>query len=849
MKNTANYFGKTIFTTLFAIVLLATSSSAATFTVTNTNDSGAGSLRQAVLDADATAIADNIVFDASFNTPRTITLLTTIQISTNTFLNDTLTITGAGANLLTINGNNATQLFRVFFGDTISFSGMTMTGGNGIRLGSVTNGGAIVSDGTLTLTNMVFTGNTSPISGGAVSNGGSGVLNVVGCTFTNNTTTGTGINGTGGSAIHSRSGVVTINNSTFTGGTTLGGGGGLRFEDGVNSITNSTISNNTSGSAGNASGGGGIFSNSELTLTNSTVSNNTANGDTLGGGIRNVFRLTLNNSIVTGNTATRGGGGIHAEGPGSAGEFTNITNSTISNNIGNTGSTSGITEGNGGGIYVGSVMTATITDSTISGNFIRFAATPNPLLQGNGGGIFSDGAVTLTNSTVSGNIADTSGGGIYDGHPGGVTDIVTLISSTIVNNRASNAGGVENRNTAGNGAVNIRNTIIANNIATASPDVRNFFTSQGYNLIRNTTGASVGGGVGNIFGVDPNLGPLSFNGGATRTHALIFGSPAIDTGDPTTFPATDQRGITRPQDGDGTGGARSDIGAYERRLTDVLAHQFADFDGDGKTDLSIFRPAPGEWWYNKSSNDGNFATQFGASTDKLVPGDYTGDGKSDFAFFRPSTGQWFILRSEDFSFFAFPFGNSTDTPVPADYDGDGKTDAAVFRSSSLTWFINKSTGGTDIIGFGSAGDKPVIGDYDGDGKADIAIYRNNGGISEWWIRRSSNATVFALQFGISTDKAVQGDYTGDGKTDVAIFRPSNGNWFILRSEDFSFFSFPFGTSTDVPSPGDYDGDGRFDAAVFRPSNSTWFVQRSTAGTLIQGFGITGDLPIPNAFVP
>ena len=274
-----------------------------------------------------------------------------------------------------------------------------------------------------------------------------------------------------------------------------------------------------------------------------------------------------------------------------------------------------------------------------------------------------------------------------------------------------------------------------------------------------------------------------------------------------------------------------------------------DFDGDAKTDLSIFRPAPGEWWINRSSNNTNFAAQFGASSDKIVPADYTGDGKTDFAFFRPSSGQWFVLRSEDFSFFAFPFGNSTDTPVPADFDGDGKADAAVFRSSTLTWYINKSSGGTDIIGFGAAGDKPVVADYDGDGKADIAIYRNNAGISEWWIRRSSNATVFALQFGNSTDKAVQGDYTGDGKTDVAIFRPSNGNWFILRSEDFSFFSFPFGASTDVPSPGDYDGDGKTDAAIFRPSNSTWYVQRSTAGTLIQGFGITGDQPVPNAFVP
>ena len=275
-----------------------------------------------------------------------------------------------------------------------------------------------------------------------------------------------------------------------------------------------------------------------------------------------------------------------------------------------------------------------------------------------------------------------------------------------------------------------------------------------------------------------------------------------------------------------------------------------DFDGDGKTDISIFRPSAGEWWINRSSNSTGYALQFGASTDKIAPADYTGDGKTDVAFFRPSNGFWYILRSEDFSFYSFPFGASGDVPVPADYDGDGKADAAVFRESSLTWYINKSSGGTDIIGFGAAGDKPVVADYDGDGKADIAIFRPNGvSGAEWWVRRSSNASVFALQFGASTDKAVQGDYTGDGKADVAFWRPSTGFWFILRSEDFSFYSFPFGANGDVPVPGDYDGDGKTDAAVFRPSGSNWFVQRSTAGILIMTFGINGDRPLPNAFVP
>jgi FG-GAP-like repeat len=270
-----------------------------------------------------------------------------------------------------------------------------------------------------------------------------------------------------------------------------------------------------------------------------------------------------------------------------------------------------------------------------------------------------------------------------------------------------------------------------------------------------------------------------------------------------------------------------------------------DFDGDSKTDISIFRPAPGEWWYQKSSNGGNAAFQFGTSTDVLTPADFTGDGKTDIAFFRPSTGEWFVLRSEDNSFFSFPFGTTGDIPAPGDFDGDGKTDATVFRPSTTTWFTSQSTGGTLIQTFGQNGDLPVVADYDNDNKADIAIFRPTGG--EWWLLRSQ-AGLIAFQFGAGTDKAAPGDYTGDGKADVALFRPSTGEWFVLRSEDNSFFSFPFGANGDVPAPGDYDGDGKFDAAVFRPSNTTWFVQRTTAGTLIQGFGQTGDVPVPSAFV-
>ena len=250
-----------------------------------------------------------------------------------------------------------------------------------------------------------------------------------------------------------------------------------------------------------------------------------------------------------------------------------------------------------------------------------------------------------------------------------------------------------------------------------------------------------------------------------------------------------------------------------------------DFDGDGKSDIGIFRPAGAEWWIQQSSTGSVFAAPFGASTDRLVPGDYSGDGKTDIAIWRPATGEWFILRSEDSSFFGFPFGTNGDVPVPFNLeDGDTQAEPVIFRPSTGTWFIGQfgPSNLTRIVQWGADGDIPVPGDFDLEGRGSIAIYRPSTG--QWWIRREVSGTL-VVTFGSAADKPVPGDYTGDGKSDVAFWRPSTGEWFILRSENNSFFAFPFGTNGDVPAPGDYDGDGRFDAAVFRPSQGTWFVAR------------------------
>ena len=273
----------------------------------------------------------------------------------------------------------------------------------------------------------------------------------------------------------------------------------------------------------------------------------------------------------------------------------------------------------------------------------------------------------------------------------------------------------------------------------------------------------------------------------------------------------------------------------------------SDFDGDGKTDISIYRPSNGQWWVQRSLDGSHYVITFGLSTDRIVSGDYTGDDKADIAIYRPSGGEWYILRSEDFSYYAFQFGVDTDIPVPADYDGDSKADPAVFRPSTATWFILKSLGGIEITTFGLPNDIPVNADYDGDGRSDIAIRRS----TQWWIQRSSDGGVYAVAHSSSdppSDVSVPGDYTGDGLADPAYFNTINNREWVYRRSDGSIgvvSNYPAGY---VPVPGDYNGDQIIDRAIFNPSTGNWRISNSGGGFVTTNFGSNGDIPIPNAFV-
>jgi hypothetical protein len=283
----------------------------------------------------------------------------------------------------------------------------------------------------------------------------------------------------------------------------------------------------------------------------------------------------------------------------------------------------------------------------------------------------------------------------------------------------------------------------------------------------------------------------------------------------------------------------------EVTTTPTAEESRADFDGDGRTDISVFRPSEGNWYLSQSTA-GFGAVKWGVSTDVLAPGDYNGDGKTDFAIFRAnadsSQPDFYVLNSGTFTVSGVSWGVAGDIPVIRDYDGDDKEDIAVFRPADNTWYILKSGGGATYTTFGQTGDVPVGADWDGDGKGDITVYR-----SGTWISQLSGGGSVNVPFGAAGDILVPADYNDDNKDDIAVFRPSTGQWIYLPSGGGDAVFTQWGAAGDIPAPGDYDGDGKDDPAIYR--NGAWWILRSTAGAITVNFGVSTDKAVPRSYVP
>lgn len=438
-------------------------------TVTNPNDSGEGSLRWAVEEANRITGVDTIDFDPAVFIPGIPVQLSSGQLSL-TDTTGTTTIDGHDASV-TILGTSHSRVFSVGVGVSAVFSALTISGGHAVYNGSdymTGNGGGIYNLGDLKVSGCVLTSNTG-------SNDGGGIYNALGSRL--------------------------------------------------------TVSDGTTVSYNSANFGGGIASRGELTVSGSNVSYNSSTS--YAGGIGNAAGvLTVSVSTISHNTAVNEGGGIY--------------NSNA----------------------------LTVSASTLSYNSAR-----------DGGGIFTaDGSVTVSKSTVSGNSVSTFGGGIYVGRGN-----VTVSESTIVFNSATDGGGIVSCSPP-DAVTILHNDLIARNFVRNSNPLSpvdllgTLDASSSYNLIGDGSGA-LDVARGNLLGtlsnpLDPMLGSLQNNGGRTWTHALLAGSPAINTGDPAILSAPelyDQRGL-----GFARVVGRIDIGAFE---VQVLTSHYLAVTANGIRDL------------------------------------------------------------------------------------------------------------------------------------------------------------------------------------------------------------------------------------------------------------------------
>ena len=453
MRSKINPAGKSATITAALLCTVALFASATTITVTNTNDSGPGSLRNALAIAND---GDTITFAVTG----------TIGLTSGELLvNSSITISGPGAANLSINGNGTSRVFRVTPGRNITITGLTITNGHGMT----DDGAGIYNDhSTLTLNACSVLGNSADLGGGIYSDGSAG------------------------------SATVTLNNSIFSG----------------NSATT----------------GGGIYS----------------DGEQFGSAT-----LLINNSVFDDNTTALDGGGIYNSGASRGTAAVTLHNCTFSgNSAGSSGSA-------GGGAIYNNGGTVTIVNTTMNGNSASIG----------GGAIHNDASmntatVVVSNSTFGGN-SSHAGGALYnDGDVCGLA-VLTLSNTTFSDNSADNVGdSIYNLSLCDSARVDLVNTILS--VVVPGENIFNnggaIITSHGYNL-SSDNGSGYLNGPGDQIDTDPMLGPLQNNGGPTFTHALLPGSPAIDTGDPgfTPPPFYDQRGpkFFRVRNG------RIDIGSFE----------------------------------------------------------------------------------------------------------------------------------------------------------------------------------------------------------------------------------------------------------------------------------------------
>jgi|GEM_PF-2661993 len=332
----------------------------------------------------------------------------------------------------------------------------------------------------------------------------------------------------------------------------------------------------------------------------------------------------------------------------------------------------------------------------------------------------------------------------------------------------------------------------------------------------------------------------------------------------------------------------------ESSLTSIIS---VNIYGASQSDLVLYRPGNGIISLMQSIDDGTFSFMFKSYTglsgydlhrenDQIISCDYNGDGRSDLILYRPGESTVFVAKSNGDGTFTrivrsfngiagYDLNNVNDQIISCDYNGDGKSDLVLYRPGNSIVFVAKSNGdGTftrivrsfnGIAGYdlNNVNDRIISCDYNGDGKSDLVLYRpgksivfvakSNGDGTFTHIVRSLNG-IAGYDLNNVNDKIISCDYNSDGKSDLVLYRPGNGIFFAARSNgDGTFTSvtrshngiagFDLNRITDRIITCDYDGDGANDLILYRPEKTAYIAKSNRDGT----FSHTSTISLESIF--
>jgi hypothetical protein len=779
----------------------------APLTVTSPADAGAGTLRQAITDANAAAGADAIAFDPAL-TGQTIALAAALPAIT-----DPLTITGLGQAALTVRGTAGARVFQVNPGVAATITDLTVTGGS-----VAGNGGGILNNGgMLTLQRVTVAGNaaTGGFSGGGVASTGAGAA-------------------------------LTIRDSTVSGNTATGSGGGV-FNDTTSTatITRALVTGNA---AGNNANGAGVNNNGTMTVTGSTVSFNTgpstaATPNFFGGGLANLGTgaLAVVATTVVGNLSQGPGGGLFSNGTSLSVSDSTVANNTSASTPAGTG---------GGGVRVQGTGSLTVLSSTVTGNLDVTGSTTT-----NAGGISfgSTGAFTLNNTVVAQNITTTTGATAAPDVRSGVAvsgagNFVGSDPNALSNLAAAqtNLGDPRLGPLANNGGPAAGGLAVNGPSPTRKPLPGSPLIDAGSNAAAAVLATDQRGFL-RVAGTTVDVGAVEFQPPGATVTLTTSASPVL-SGAPVTFTAAVVPTAAGPNNPP-TGSVVFVIDGVTAATVPLTAGGSASFTA---STLAVGAHAV-RAEYLGDANFGPASATLSPGQDIVPPPPINPPppppsvlvGVADFAagpdaglasavrFFNPDATEKFTLTP-----FAASFTGGVRVAA-ADFNGDGVPDLAVGTGPGIATSVRVLDGKTqaELFSVGpfeaafTGGVFVAAGDIDGDGKAELIVTPDQGGGPRVRVFRGGDFAPLADFFGIDDPafrggaRAAVGDVNGDGKGDLLVAAGFGGGPGIAVFDGKSigltpvkllgdFFVFEQTLRNGVfVTAGDIDGDGFADVIV------------------------------------